>query len=103
MMVCAGTARKWRGASANDKKGGRADGGELMGKHAQTLRMHKEEGSTPVKPSEELARLLSVQPRMIRGLFKPGEVRAKKTARKWYIMEAELRAYFEEREVKEAV
>ena len=43
---------------------------------------------------DALSKLLDIQPRTIRLLFREGKLKGKKVARKWYTTEAELKAFF---------
>lgn len=47
---------------------------------------------------EELSELLGVQPKTIREMLKTGKLHGKKLARRWYVSEEDIRAYFQEPE-----
>jgi excisionase family DNA binding protein len=47
---------------------------------------------------EDLAKLLDIQERTVRKLFKDGKLKGRKLARKWYITEEALRDYFSQAE-----
>ena len=47
---------------------------------------------------EALSELLRVGPKTIRQLFRSGKLRGRKLARKWYITEDDLKAYFRQTE-----
>ncbi len=65
----------------------------------------------PVKVSEdlvlydvpELAKLFGLSEKSVRLLFKQGKLKARKMARKWYVTEAELKAYFGQEEAPQAL
>jgi len=43
---------------------------------------------------EELSRVLDIQEKTIRQLLRDGKLKGRKMARKWYVTEQELKAYF---------
>lgn len=47
---------------------------------------------------EELASLFGVQRNTVRNLLKSGALRGRKLARKWYVTEENLQAYFAEQD-----
>jgi len=47
---------------------------------------------------EELSKILHIQERTVRKLFKDGTLKGRKLARKWYISEDKLREYFSQTE-----
>jgi hypothetical protein len=49
---------------------------------------------------EELSKLFNVQPKSIRILLKEGRLRGRKLAKKWYVSEADLKAYFSQAEAQ---
>lgn len=50
---------------------------------------------------QELSELLDVQERTIRRYLREGKLKGRKMAKKWYVTEASLRAYFEGEEPEE--
>lgn len=44
---------------------------------------------------EELAELLGVHPKTVRKMIRDGKLKGKKLAKKWYVSEEELIAYFQ--------
>lgn len=56
--------------------------------------MPKTIGELVLYDVEELAAILEVQERTIRGYIKDGKLRGRKMAKKWYVTEESLQAYF---------
>ena len=51
---------------------------------------------------DELSELMEVQERTIRKYLREGKLKGRKLARKWYVTEESLHAYFEQPEPEEA-
>lgn len=60
--------------------------------------MPKTIGDMVLYDVEELAKLLDVQERTIRAYLKDGKLKGRKMARRWYVTEESLKAYFEQPE-----
>lgn len=56
--------------------------------------MPKQIGDLTLYPVEELAQLLDIKPTTVRKILREGRLSGRKLAKKWYVSEDSLKAYF---------
>ena len=64
--------------------------------------MPRKIGDITLYSVEELSELLGIQETTIRKYLRDGKLRGRKLARRWYVSEESLAAYFREQEPEEA-
>ncbi len=60
--------------------------------------MPKQVGDLKLYPVEELAELLSIQEATVRKILREGRLPGRKLAKRWYVSEDSLKAYFQQSE-----